>query len=138
MWAEERERAKSLVNMESSFVAYGSDIDGETLEIARINAQRAGVSDKIVFEKRDIKDFEAKSEKGTVIVNPPYGERLLDTDEASRIYRIMGEKFVQKRGWAYYIISPSEDFEYDLGRKADKRRKLYNGMIKCNLYMYFK
>ena len=79
-----------------------------------------------------------ETERGTVIVNPPYGERLLDSDEASRIYKIMGEKFISRRGWAYYIISPSEDFEYDFGRKADKRRKLYNGMIKCNLYMYFK
>ena len=138
VWTEERERAKSLVNMDSSFIAYGSDIDEQTLEIAKINAHRAGVSDKIVFEKRDIRDFAPKSERGTVIVNPPYGERLLDTEEASRIYKIMGEKFISQRGWAYYIISPSEDFEYDFGRKADKRRKLYNGMIKCNLYMYFK
>ncbi len=138
VWAEERERAKSLVNMDSSFIAYGSDIDEATLEIAKINAHRAGVSDKIVFERRDIRDFAPKSERGTVIVNPPYGERLLDTEEASRIYKIMGEKFISQRGWAYYIISPSEDFEYDFGRKADKRRKLYNGMIKCNLYMYFK
>ncbi len=138
VWAEERERAKSLVNMDSTFVAYGSDIDEKTLEIAKINAHRAGVSDKIIFEKRDIKDFAPETERGTVIVNPPYGERLLDSEEASRIYRIMGEKFVSRRGWAYYIISPSEDFEYDFGRKADKRRKLYNGMIKCNLYMYFK
>lgn len=138
VWTEERERARSLVNMDSSFIAYGSDIDAATLEIAKINAERAGVKDKIIFEKRDIKDFEPKSEKGTVIVNPPYGERLLDTEEASRIYKTMGEKFISKHGWAYYIISPSEDFEYDFGRKADKRRKLYNGMIKCNLYMYFK
>ncbi len=138
VWNEERERARSLVNMDSSFVAYGSDIDGRTLEIAKINAERAGVKDKIFFEKCDIKDFQPKSERGTVIVNPPYGERLLDTEQASKIYKIMGEKFVSKRGWGYYIISPSEDFEYDFGRKADKRRKLYNGMIKCNLYMYFK
>ena len=115
-----------------------SDIDEKTLEIAKINAHRAGVSDKIIFEKRDIKDFAPETERGTVIVNPPYGERLLDSEEASRIYKIMGEKFISRRGWAYYIISPSEDFEYDFGRKADKRRKLYNGMIKCNLYMYFK
>ena len=119
-------------------MAYGSDIDEKTLEIAKINAHRAGVGDKIIFEKRDLRDFEPRTDRGTVIVNPPYGERLLDTEEASRLYKIMGEKFEPKRGWAYYIISPSEDFEYDFGRKADKRRKLYNGMIKCNLYMYFK
>ena len=138
VWEDERERAKSLVNLESSFVAYGSDIDENVIEIAKVNAQRAGVADKIVFEKRDLRDFERKSDRGTVIVNPPYGERLLDMNAASELYKVMGEKFVAQRGWAYYIISPSEDFENDFGRRADKRRKLYNGMIKCQLYMYFK
>ena len=79
-----------------------------------------------------------KSEKGSVICNPAYGERLLDIEEAQRLYKIMGEKFVRKHGWAYYVISPSEEFEKEFGRKADKRRKLYNGMIKCQLFMYFK
>ncbi len=138
IWDEERERARSLVNLDSSFVAYGSDIDENALRIAKINAERAGVADKIIFEKRDLRDFEKRSEKGTVIVNPPYGERLLDMDAASELYKIMGRKFNPGRGWAYYIISPSEDFENDFGRRADKRRKLYNGMIKCQLYMYFK
>lgn len=138
VWQEERERAKSLVLSESRFVAYGSDIDEKSLEIAKANAQRAGVEKFITFEKRDIKDFTPKSEKGTLICNPPYGERLLDLKEAEKIYKIMGERFIKKHGWAYYVISPSEDFEIFFGRKADKRRKLYNGMIKCQLYMYFK
>ena len=138
VWQEERERAKSLVLSESRFVAYGSDIDEKSLEIAKANAQRAGVEKFITFEKRDIKDFAPKSEKGTLICNPPYGERLLDLKEAEKIYKIMGERFIKKHGWAYYVISPSEDFEIFFGRKADKRRKLYNGMIKCQLYMYFK
>ena len=119
-------------------IAYGSDIDEAALEIAQINAKRAGVERKIRFKKADIRNFEPKSEKGTVICNPPYGERLLDIEEAQRLYKIMGEKFVRKHGWAYYVISPSEEFEKEFGRKADKRRKLYNGMIKCQLFMYFK
>lgn len=138
IWNEERERARSLVLPESRLVAYGSDIDPHCLEIAKANAKRAGVEKYITFEQRDIKDFEPQSEKGTVLCNPPYGERLLDLKEAERLYRLMGEKFVQKHGWAYYIISPSEDFEIFFKRKADKRRKLYNGMIKCQLFMYFK
>lgn len=138
VWMQERERARDLVKTDSNFIAYGSDIDGEVLEIAKLNAQRAGVADKIVFEQRDIRDFEQKSEKGTVIVNPPYGDRLLDMNQASELYKIMGKKFERSKGWSYYIISPSEDFEEDFGRKADKRRKLYNGMIKCQFYMYFK
>jgi putative N6-adenine-specific DNA methylase len=138
VWTEERNRARDLVNMDSDFIAYGSDIDEQSIEIAKLNAKRAGVERKIQFETRDIKDFSPKSEKGTVICNPPYGERLLDIEQAQKLYKIMGEKFVQKHGWAYYIISPSEEFEKEFGRKADKRRKLYNGMIKCQLFMYFK
>ena len=138
VWKAERERARSLEKSESRFVAYGSDIDASCLEIAKANAQRAGVDRFITFEKRDIKDFSPKSEKGTVICNPPYGERLLDLKEAERIYKLMGTRFESRHGWAYYIISPSEDFEAFYGKKADKRRKLYNGMIKCQLFMYFK
>ena len=93
---------------------------------------------KIDLSKKDLKDFQRKSEKGTVICNPPYGERMLDIKAAEDIYRTMGKIFTPERGWAYYIISPDEDFEKCFGRKADKRRKLYNGMIKCQLYMYYK
>ena len=138
IWKAERERAQSLIEKDCPFVAYASDIDENVLEIAKVNAKQAGVEDKIVFEKRDIKDFERKTDRGTVIVNPPYGERLLDIEQAEKLYKIMGEKFVAERGWAYYIISPSENFESFYGRKADKRRKIYNGMIKCQFYMYYK
>ena len=138
VWTDERNRARDLVNYDTDFIAYGSDIDEEALEIAKINAKRAGVERKIKFEKADIRNFEPKSEKGTVICNPPYGERLLDIEEAQKLYKIMGEKFIRKHGWSYYVISPSEEFEKEFGRKADKRRKLYNGMIKCQLFMYFK
>lgn len=138
VWAEERERAKSLIVTDSTFIAYGSDIDEGVLEIAKENARRAGVASKIRFEKCDVKDFSMKTEKGTLICNPPYGERLLDVKQAQELYKIMGQRFEPARGRAYYIISPSEEFEKEFGRKADKRRKLYNGMIKCQLFMYFK
>lgn len=138
IWDEERERAKSLVLTDSQFTAYGGDIDGKTLEIARINAKRAGVDKYINFSRCDIKNFTPRSEKGTVICNPPYGERLLDIEQANELYRIMGKNFRREHGWAYYIITPNDDFEREFGRKADKRRKIYNGMIKCQYYMYFK
>ena len=137
-WNEERDRARSLALTDSQFVCYGSDIDEKSLEVALANAKRAGVDKFITFEKKDIHDFTPKTEKGTVICNPPYGERLLDLQQAELLYKSMGKRFPQSRGWAYNIISPSEDFEVFFGRKADKRRKLYNGMIKCQLYMYFK
>ena len=138
VWNEERERARSLALADSQFVAYGSDIDEKSLQVAMANAKRAGVDEFITFEKADVKDFTKKSEKGTVICNPPYGERLLELKDAEELYRALGKVFTQERGWAYNVISPSEDFEVFFGRKADKRRKLYNGMIKCQLYMYFK
>lgn len=138
VWREERVRAQDLINWDSTFMAYGSDLDSNTIEIAKQNARRAGVLSKVEFYQADLKDFEPKTEKGTLLCNPPYGERMLDIENAESLYRLMGEKFERKRGWSYSIISPSEDFEKCYGRKADKRRKLYNGMIKCQLYMYFK
>jgi putative N6-adenine-specific DNA methylase len=138
VWQEERMRATDAVIQDADFMAYGSDIDFNALQIARENARRAGVGMKIDLSKKDLKDFARKSEKGTVICNPPYGERMLDIQAAEEIYRTMGKIFNPERGWAYYIISPDEEFEKCFGRKADKRRKLYNGMIKCQLYMYYK
>ena len=138
VWEEERERAKAAVNTDCTFHAYGSDIDPEAIAIAKENAKRAGVADRITFEVKDLKDFEKKTERGTVICNPPYGERLMEIREAEDIYRTMGKVFRKERGWSYSVISPHEDFERLFGRRADKRRKLYNGMIKCQFYMYFK
>ena len=102
------------------------------------NAAKAGVEKRIHVEKRDIKDFKEEHERAVVICNPPYGERLLDMEQARKLYKIMGEKFTPRSGWSYSIISPDDGFEREFGRPADKRRKLYNGMIKCQLYMYFR
>jgi len=138
VWDIERQKAQSLVNMDNDFFAFGSDIDDSVIEIAKLNASRAGVKDKINFFAQDIKDFKHLTEKGTLICNPPYGERLLDIQQARSLCAVMGRAFEKRKGWSYSIISPSETFEEDFGRKADKRRKLYNGMIKCQVYMYFK
>lgn len=137
-WESERERAKSLVNTDCTFKAYGFDIDTEALEVARENAEKAGVDDRIVFAYRDIADFESDEDYLCVITNPPYGERLLDVKEAERLYKIMGQRFEKREHYSYTVISPDDDFEKCFGRTADKRRKLYNGMLKCNVYMYFK
>lgn len=138
IWKTEKERARDLEKRDCDFMAIGSDISPEAVELAMLNAKQAGVADKIKVSVADIRNFKGESEKGTLICNPPYGERLLDIDEASRLYSIMGRVFERKHGWSYTIISPSETFEQDFGRRADKRRKLYNGMIKCQVYMYFK
>ena len=138
IWESERKRAKSLENRDCTFMAYGFDIDDDALRLAKENAQKAEVSDRIVLEKRDIADFESDSEFLCVVTNPPYGERLLDKETALAIYKTMGQKFERKPHYSYTIISPDDDFEKCFGRTSDKRRKLYNGMLKCNVYMYFK
>lgn len=138
VWRRERERARENEKRDCDFECFASDIDPSVIELAKSNALRAGVLDKIHFSVADIRKFTPKTERGTVICNPPYGERLLDINEAENLYRDMGKVFERKKGWSYSIICPSETFEKSFGRKADKRRKLYNGMIKCDLYMYFK
>lgn len=138
VWTEERDRAKSLEKKDISFFCFASDIDSHAVNTAKLNAKRAGVEKYIKFGVSDIKDFSPSTEKGTVITNPPYGERLSDIKSAEKLYREMGKIFIPKKGWSYSIIASDEDFEKNFGRKADKRRKLYNGMIKCQLYMYFK
>lgn len=138
VWKSERERCNDLVKRNTDFVAFGSDIDSRSVELTLKNARNAGVDRFIRAEVGDVRKFNPTSEKGTLVTNPPYGERMLDIRTAERLYKAMGEKFVSKYGWSYGIISPDEEFEKCFGRKADKRRKLYNGMIKCQYYMYFK
>ncbi len=134
----EREKAREGEKTDASFMAYGYDIDEETLKIARRNAALAGVGDRIVFERRDIRDYSDEHERVSVITNPPYGERMLDIREARELYGVMGEKFLRLPFHSYTVISPDESFERLFGRPADKRRKLYNGTLKCQVYQYFK
>ena len=137
IWSEERKRAISLVKKNTEFIGKGFDIDNECVMLSNDNIKKAGVASKLTAYQGDIRNFE-EVENATVICNPPYGERMLELKEAENLYRIMGKKFRKGNGNPYYIISPHEDFEKFFGRPADKRRKLYNGMIKCQLFMYFK
>lgn len=138
VWREERARAQGMIFQERPFEAHGSDIDPSALRLARENAVKAGVGKRLFFSEADAGTFTPQGEKGVVICNPPYGERLLDVEQAQALYQMMGQAFVQKPGWSYAVISPDEQFEHLFGRRADRRRKLYNGMIKCQLYMYFR
>lgn len=137
-WSRERQRAIDSIRRDAEFQAYGYDIDSEAVELTLENARKAGVEKCVHADKRDIRDFEESFERAAVICNPPYGERLLDMEQARELYKIMGEKFPKRDGRSYSIISPDDNFENIFGRPADKRRKLYNGMIKCQVYMYFK
>ena len=140
LWQEERKRCLEEINRDVPFVAYGSDIDPEAIRLSNENAANAGVSDKVHFELRDMHDFTfPEAEKRLIVLcNPPYGERLLDIKEAEKLYRDLGAVLQPGENRSFAVISPHEEFETLFGRKADRRRKLYNGMIKCQLYMYFK
>lgn len=138
IWSDEREAAIADERPSDGFRCFASDIDGRSVELASGNARRAGMDKYITFSKADIRDFSPQTEKGTLIVNPPYGERLADEKTARELTRVMGSVFERRPGWSYGVITADEDFEREFGRHADKRRKLYNGMIKCQFYMYFK
>ena len=124
------------MNEEVDFKIYGYDIDEEALEIARENAEIAGVADYIEFRYGDATEFTSDEEYGFIVTNPPYGERLEDTDTVKMLYKQLGYAFRKLKNWSYYLITSYEDFENEFGQEATKRRKLYNGMLKSNLYQY--
>lgn len=138
VWEEERDRAVGDIVEDSNFEAYASDIDENVLEVARENAKRAGVADRIKIFKEDATKIKKLDRKGTIVCNPPYGERLMTVKEVELLYKKMGETFSGLSPWQIYILTSAENFERLYGRRADKVRKLYNGMIPCGLYQYFK
>lgn len=137
-WERARDEARSNVNAEMSFRVFASDIDPECVEIARKSAERAGVSDMVDFAVMDALDIEKGGMRGTVVTNPPYGERLMNMDEVEELYRQMGTAFKRLDMWQFYILTSHEGFEKFFKRRADKVRKLYNGMIPCYLYQFFR
>lgn len=137
IWQKSREEAIEKIRKDIEFTAFGSDISQDSLEIAEANARRAGISGLIRLEKADVKNFTIPDRKSLVVTNPPYGERLMNGEDLTKLYQTMGNVFQPSQQTAYYIISSAEDFEQGFGRKANKKRKLYNGMLKCNLYQYF-
>ena len=114
----------------------GSDIDPASLDIAISNAKKAGVGKLIRFEKADATKKALPAETGLIVCNPPYGERMLEQRSAQRLYQALGRHLKYADGWQKFIISSEPEFEHYFGRRADKKRKLYNGMIQCNLYQF--
>ncbi|MCR5110160.1 MAG: class I SAM-dependent RNA methyltransferase [Ruminococcus sp.] len=136
IWREERTRAIDNVDKSAEFHAIGFDIDDDAVALTLDNAHKAGIKSRLKIEQADISKF-VQPEDSIVICNPPYGERLLELREAEDIYRKMGRVLGKGGSRQSYVISPHEEFEKFFGTQARKRRKLYNGMIKCQLYMYF-
>lgn len=136
IWKNVCEEARSLErNVPLEIYAY--DIDSETVDLARNNAIKAGVGDFVKPIQGDARKISFDMPYGTVICNPPYGERLGEIKECEKLYKEIGKNFQTFDKWSYYIITSNENFEKLFGRKANKKRKLYNGMIKCNLYQFF-
>ena len=115
---------------------WGGDIDPRAVDIARDNARKAGVDDCVRFEVADAAQFHRDSTYGQLVTNPPYGERLLEKEAAVELMRAFGKTMRETENWKTYVISSLENFENVYGKRADKRRRLYNGMIPCQLYMY--
>ena len=137
VWENAREEGNSLIKKDREVHVIGSDIDGYTLKIARENSIKAGVEDLIHFQKLGLNELSSKKKYGYIICNPPYGERLGEKEDVEELYKEMGKKFKYLDTWSYFIISAHEEFEKFFGKKADKKRKLYNGRIKCDYYQYF-
>ncbi len=136
VWDREKEQARSL-EYHGDYHIFASDIDPKAVALARENARRAGVGVDITFSVADARSMPAPWEKGVIVCNPPYGERMLERQEAQALYRDMGRTLGRLGDWKQYIISSEPDFERLYGRPATKRRKLYNGMIQCYLNMYY-
>lgn len=135
-WVRAREEAKDEL-LNKDFRLQGYDIDARTLDIARHNAREAGVENHIDFHRRDFKDFSSKTKYGCIITNPPYGERLGVRRDVMDLYSLMGESFKALDTWSIYVLTADEEFERLYGKKASKKRKLYNGRIKVDYYQYY-
>ena len=138
IWKNAREEAISSIKSDSSFVAYASDIDKNVLKTAQANIKRAKMDKFIKLFHADALSLKNDGVRTTIVCNPPYGERLDSIREARDLYKKMGNVFSNLSPWQIYIITSEEEFEKLYGKKADKVRKLYNGMLKCGYYQYFK
>lgn len=137
-WKDAREEARSLINRDSKFEAYASDISEEALKNARSAISKSGMNDHIKLFNKNALEISTEGRRGTVVCNPPYGERLGTIEETEKLYRDMGRHFKTLDNWQIYVITSHEKFERLYGRKADKVRKLYNGMIPCYYYQFFR
>ncbi len=136
LWDDAKEEARSK-EYNGDYRIVGADIDPEAVKMARENAQRAGVDDVVRFEVADATKFDRITQRGIIVTNPPYGERIMEKNEAEALYRGFGAAYGKSENWKLYLLSSHTEFERTFGRQAVKKRKLYNGMIKCDLFMYF-
>lgn len=135
-WYDVLDEANDLVDLSVDTDIQGYDIDDAMVVISRENAKRAGVEKLIHFQRRPVSELNHPKKYGFLITNPPYGERLEEKDKLSELYRTLGERYRHLDNWSMYLISAYDKTEQDIGRKADKNRKIYNGMMKTYFYQY--
>ncbi|HGC8914114.1 TPA: class I SAM-dependent RNA methyltransferase [Streptococcus agalactiae] len=132
-----RDEAESKANYDIDLDISGFDLDGRMVEIARKNAEEAGLGDVIKLKQMRVQDLKTDKINGVIISNPPYGERLLDDKAVDILYNEMGQTFAPLKTWSKFILTSDEGFEKKYGSQADKKRKLYNGTLKVDLYQYY-
>ncbi len=137
LWKEARKEAFKAIKQDLDINIYASDINPSAVEAAKENAYEAGVDDCIIFDVKDATKVNIKDDYGVIICNPPYGERLGEKREVEELYKKIGNLFRELDTWSIYVITSNEDFEKLYGKKADKKRKLFNGRIKVDYYQYY-
>ena len=136
LFKEAKKEAEDLIDRETKLSIQGYDLDTSALDAARGNLSLAGLEGSIHFQQRDMRDISSAKKYGFIITNPPYGERLEEKEAMPQLYREMGKAFQKLDEWSYYIITGFEDAPKYFGRKPDKNRKIYNGMMKTYFYSY--
>ncbi|MFP7200663.1 class I SAM-dependent RNA methyltransferase [Lysinibacillus halotolerans] len=137
IWEDARNEADDLANYDQPLEIIGSDIDHRMVTIAQSNALEAGFGDLIVFKQMQATDFTTKSMDGVIISNPPYGERIGEKEEIENVIRTLGQVMYNYSTWSVYMLSSMENFEELYGKKATKKRKLFNGFIRTDLYQFW-
>ena len=135
LWGEVRTEAKDR-EFHGNYRILGSDNDPKCVSLAMANARKAGLGDLIDFRDGDATKLSLPCDEGILICNPPYGQRMMEQQSAQRLYAALGRHLKFADGWKKYVITSEPEFEHYFGKRADKKRKLYNGMIKCHYYMY--
>ena len=136
LWYDTVEEAQEMVDLDVETDLQGYDLDPDMIKIARANAKQAGVEKLIHFQQRDVTDLKHSKKYGFIITNPPYGERLEEKKDLPALYTTIGEVYRNLDAWSLYMITSYEEAERYIGRKADKNRKLYNGMIRTYFYQF--
>lgn len=137
IFEQARNEAEQAADYDVELDITGFDINGEMIDIARANADELGLGDSITFKQQALKDFSTEKEDGVIVANPPYGERLGEEDSARKLYQEMGEVFKPLTSWSKYILTSDLAFEDFYGQKATKKRKLYNGSLRTDLFQYW-